>query len=375
MGEPLVPVGTRLRLGTRGSDLAVTQSGMVGDALAELGGFDVELVRVRTEGDVNRAPLAQIGGTGVFVTALRDALLHSDCDVAVHSLKDLPSAPADGLTIAAVPTRADVRDVLCARDGLALAELPAGARVGTGSPRRAAQLRAARPDLAVVDLRGNVPTRLGRVTSGELDAVVLAAAGLSRLGLLNAVTDFLDPSVMLPAPGQGALAVEVRSEDLARGGEGSGGQGSGGELAAAMAALDDGQTRAAVTAERALLARLEAGCSAPVGALARVQDGALHLDAVVGSPDGTRLLRRSASTMASGPVTDASGALRAEAVTAARELGIRLAETLLDAGAADLIPADATLGGAAGIGRGVASGGEVMDSDRTGTAPTDTDDQ
>lgn len=370
MGEPLVPVGTRLRLGTRGSDLAVTQSGMVGDALAELGGFDVELVRVRTEGDANRAPLAQIGGTGVFVTALRDALLHSDCDVAVHSLKDLPSAPADGLTIAAVPTRADARDVLCARDGLTLAELPAGARVGTGSPRRAAQLRAARPDLAVVDLRGNVPTRLGRVTSGELDAVVLAGAGLSRLGLLDAVTDFLDPSVMLPAPGQGALAVEVRSEDLT-----SGGEGSGGELAAAMAALDDGQTRAAVTAERALLARLEAGCSAPVGALARFQGGALHLAAVVGSPDGTRLLRRSDHTTTAVPVTDADGALRAEALTAARELGIRLAETLLEAGAADLMPAGATLGGAAGTGRGVASGGEVMDSDRTGAAPTDTDDQ
>ncbi|GGC87971.1 porphobilinogen deaminase 1 [Tersicoccus solisilvae] len=359
MGEPLVATGARLRLGTRGSDLAVTQSGMIADALSELGGFDVDLVRVRTEGDVNRAPLAQIGGTGVFVTALRDALLRSDCDVAVHSLKDLPSAPADGLTIAAVPTRAEVRDVLCARDGLTLDTLPTGARVGTGSPRRAAQLRAARPDLTVVDLRGNVPTRLGKVTGGELDAVVLAGAGLSRLGLLDAVTDYLDPSVMLPAPGQGALAVEVRTADLV----------PGGELAAAMAALDDGAARAAVTAERALLSRLEAGCSAPVGALARHADGALHLDAVVGAPDGTRLLRRSASTRTSGPVTDETGAPTAEAVTAARDLGIRLAETLLDAGAADLMPTgpaakgETTAAGTTGV-SAAATGSELMDSDR-----------
>ena len=150
-------------IGTRGSALAVTQTTTVANTLAELGGFDVDLVRVRTEGDVNRAALSQIGGTGVFVAALRESLLAGDCDVAVHSLKDLPTAEADGLTIGAIPARVDVRDALCARDNLTLAQLPAGSKIGTGSPRRAAQLRAARPDLEIIDIRGNVDTRLGRV--------------------------------------------------------------------------------------------------------------------------------------------------------------------------------------------------------------------
>ncbi|MEB7448321.1 hydroxymethylbilane synthase [Arthrobacter koreensis] len=305
-------------IGTRGSALAVTQTTTVANTLADLGGFDVDLVRVRTEGDVNRAALSQIGGTGVFVAALRESLLAGDCDVAVHSLKDLPTAEADGLIIGAIPSRVDVRDALCARDSLTLAELPAGSKVGTGSPRRAAQLRAARPDLEIIDIRGNVDTRLGRVAGlvegapGDLDAVVLAAAGLSRLGRLDMVSEFLDPSVMLPAPGQGALAVECRTADAAEG-----------PLSRALAAYDDSASRMAVTAERSLLQRLEAGCTAPIGALARVTDQGLALEAVVCSDDGTQVLRRYSSTSQA----DEDGA---------RALGIRMAEELLAAGAADL---------------------------------------
>ena len=305
-------------IGTRGSALAVTQTTTVAEALSGLGGFDVELVRVRTEGDINRAALSQIGGTGVFVAALREALLRGDCDVAVHSLKDLPTSPAEGLALAAIPERVDVRDVLCARDGLTLAELPAGAKVGTGSPRRAAQLRTARPDLEVVDIRGNVDTRLGRVAGlvegapGDLDAVVLAAAGLARLGRLNVVTEFIDPAVMLPAPGQGALAVECR-----------GGDASDGALAKALEAYDHRASRLTVAAERAMLGRLEAGCTAPVGALARAEADGIRLEAVVCSDDGTRLLRRTAA------VADLTE-------DAARALGVQVAEELLAAGAAEL---------------------------------------
>jgi hydroxymethylbilane synthase len=219
-----------VRIGTRASTLALTQSQQTADQLAAVGGFPVELVRVRTDGDVLTGSLSQMGGTGVFVVALRDALLRNECDVAVHSLKDLPTGPAVGLTLAATPRRADVRDVLCARDGLKLADLPRGATVGTGSPRRAAQLRAARPDLQILDIRGNVDTRLGRVPglpgnstdqvvpgkSCDLDAVVLAAAGLQRISRLDAVSEFLETDVMLPAAGQGALAVECRNADAPR---------------------------------------------------------------------------------------------------------------------------------------------------------------
>ncbi|VEI49282.1 Porphobilinogen deaminase [Kocuria rosea] len=191
-----------LRVGTRGSRLALTQTTTAARAVAAAGGLEPELVTIRTEGDVLTGPLSQMGGTGVFATALRAALLAGSVDLAVHSLKDLPTAPVPGLEVAAVPEREDPRDALCARDGLTLAGLPAGAKVGTGSPRRAAQVRAARPDLEIVDIRGNVGTRLGRVAPGDLDAVVLAASGLRRLGLEDAITELIDPSVMLPAPGR-----------------------------------------------------------------------------------------------------------------------------------------------------------------------------
>lgn len=256
-----------LRLGTRSSELATSQSGWVADQLRARG-HEVELVLVQTEGDRNSAPLTQIGGTGVFVSALREALLAGEIDCAVHSLKDIPVAEAAGLVTAAVPEREDPRDVLVSRDGLSLMDLPEGAVIGTGSPRRAVQLAAAAPQVTVAQLRGNVGSRINRVTSGELDAIVLAAAGLRRLDRLGEASQVLDPATMLPAPGQGALAVECRADDSA--------------VAAILGHLEHAATRACVTAERALLGALEAGCSAPVGALAEFDGDELVLDAVVG---------------------------------------------------------------------------------------------
>jgi hydroxymethylbilane synthase len=299
-----------IRLGTRGSALALAQSRLVATAITELTGTQVELVEITTYGDVSREHLAQIGGTGVFVNALRDALLADKIDIAVHSLKDLPTKDAPGLLLAAVPEREDPRDALVARDGLTVATLPAGARVGTGSPRRAAQLALLRGDLDIVPIRGNVDTRISYVTRGELDAVVVAAAGLSRLGRLGEATELLDADVMLPSPGQGALAVECRTVD--------------GDLADALRGLDDPHTRAAVLAERALLAHLEAGCSAPVGAYATVVQGsttAVRLTGIVAAPGGTDSLRMSII----GPLDQAAA------------LGSELAADMLAKGAAGLM--------------------------------------
>ncbi|GAC1490979.1 MAG: hydroxymethylbilane synthase [Pseudarthrobacter sp.] len=319
-----------VRIGTRASKLALTQTRQTADQLAAVGGFPVELVHITTEGDVKTGSLSQMGGTGVFVAALRDALLQETCDVAVHSLKDLPTGAALGLTIAATPKRVDVRDVLCARDGLKLADLPQGAKVGTGSPRRAAQLRAARPDLNVQDIRGNVDTRLGRVPGlpgnadtapGGLDAVVLAAAGLERIGRLDVVSEFFEPDVMLPAPGQGSLAIECRTADAPR--RAGTTEGSQGVLAQALAALNDEDTRLAVTAERAVLARLEAGCAAPVGAFASRRGSMLYLEAAVCAVDGTKIVREMKATDG---LTEVGATL----------LGIEVAELLLAAGAAEI---------------------------------------
>ena len=306
-----------VRIGTRSSALATMQARLVADALTARSGRPVELVPITTQGDVSRESLVQIGGTGVFVSALRDALLAGTVDVAVHSLKDLPTADPTGLALAAVPTREDPRDALVARDGLTLGELPAGSRVGTGSPRRTAQLRALGLDLDVVPVRGNVDTRLRLVADGDLDAVVLARAGLARLGRLDAVTEVIDPIQMLPAPGQGALAVECRSSD------GTGSRDA--DLLDLLAGLDDAATRYAVTAERTLLATLQAGCSAPVGAYGEAAEGEhvqeLYLRAAVISVDGTGSVRLSAA----GPLDDAA------------EIGRRLANDLLAEGAADLM--------------------------------------
>lgn len=302
-----------IRIGTRASLLATTQSGHVADLLRARLGRDVELVEISTDGDRTQAagtPLVASSTTGVFVSALRDALLDGRVDVAVHSLKDLPTSPADGIALAAVPGREDPRDVVVARDGLTLGELAVGSRVGTGSPRRAAQLHALGLGVEVVGIRGNVDTRIAKVRSGEYDAVVLARAGLARIGRLDDATEVLDPLQMLPAPGQGALAVECRvGDDLAA------------EIAAA---IDDPATRAAVSAERAVLATLEGGCSAPIGALAEVVEGEedeeLWVRAVALSPDGGLSVRMSAT----GAPADAVG------------VGTRLAEEMLADGAARL---------------------------------------
>ncbi|WP_093781808.1 hydroxymethylbilane synthase [Streptomyces sp. yr375] len=309
-----------LRLGTRRSRLALAQSRQVADAVSRVTGRSVELVEITTYGDVSREQLAQIGGTGVFVTALRDALAKGEVDFAVHSLKDLPTTQPEELVLAAVPVREDPRDVLVARDALKFTDLPRGARIGTGSPRRMAQLNAyARGhglDIETVAIRGNVDTRLGYVHDGALDAVVLAAAGLSRIGRLDEVTDFLSIDTVLPAPGQGALAIECAADHA--------------DLIATLGELDDPFTRVAVTAERSLLAALEAGCSAPVGALADLlADGQIvkemRLRGVVGTTDGSRMVQQSTT----GPVP--------ETHDQAMMLGRGLAAEMLAQGAAGLM--------------------------------------
>lgn len=309
-----------LRLATRASRLATTQSQTVADAITAATGAAVELVHISTEGDRSALAIQQLGGTGVFVAALRKALLAGEVDLAVHSYKDLPTAPAPGLILAAVPGREDPRDVLVARAGLTLGELPTGATVGTGAPRRAAQLRALGLGLDVVPIRGNVDTRLGRVAGsggpGDLDAVVLARAGLARLGRLDVVTETLDPLQVLPAPAQGALAVECRASDS--------------RTRELVGRLEDPATRACVVAERSVLAALEAGCSAPVAAYAVLTDDwssegdagpELFLRASVTAIDGSDSVRGSSS----GPLADASA------------LGRALAAELLDRGAAELM--------------------------------------
>ncbi|KUL80361.1 MULTISPECIES: hydroxymethylbilane synthase [unclassified Streptomyces] len=321
-----------LRLGTRRSRLAMAQSGQVADTVSQVTGRPVELVEITTYGDVSREALSQIGGTGVFVTALRDALLRGEVDFAVHSLKDLPTAQPEELALAAVPVREDPRDVLVARHDLKLTDLPRGARIGTGSARRAAQLnayaRAHGLDIETVPIRGNVDTRIRYVHDGELDAVVLAAAGMSRIGRLDEVTDFLSVDTVLPAPGQGALAIECTADNA--------------DLIAALGELDDPFTRVAVTAERSLLAALEAGCSAPVGALADLPPltaplergdrqaerqivKEMRLRGVVGTTDGTRTVQLSTT----GPVP--------ETHDQALALGRELATEMLAQGAAGLM--------------------------------------
>ncbi len=321
-----------IRIGTRGSALALTQTTTVAHAIAAATGADVALITVTTHGDVSRAPLAQLGGTGVFVSALRDALLEGRCDVAVHSLKDLPTGPCPGIVIGAIPERADARDALCARDDWGLDTLPPGARVGTGSPRRAAQLRSRRPDLDVRDLRGNVDTRLGRV-GVDLDAVVLAAAGLDRIGRSSAISERFPLDAVPTAPGQGALAVEVRTAALDEP-----------IMASALGALDDPETRACAVAERTLLGTLEAGCAAPIGAWARIEGGALHLTAAVYRLDGSdQLVVTESAPVPSAPLTPGPTprplSPEAQALQAVGEsLGARVAGTLLAQGAAELAP-------------------------------------
>lgn len=301
-----------IRIATRRSPLALAQAGAYASELSRIAGRPVELIEVTTTGDVTTGSLAKFGGLGVFVGAVRQAVLDGRADLGVHSLKDVPTMTNSDLTTFAYPTRADARDVLCSAEGFDLSQLPKGSRIGTGSLRRRAQLLAVRPDLTVVDVRGNVDTRLGLVASGELDAVVLAAAGLIRLDRVKAVSHFLPVDVMLPAPGQGSLAVEglidleMRDPDLHK----------------AVVSTDNRATRFAVIGERAVLNELEAGCSAPVGAFAEVAGGSdLQLRAVVAQADGSQQIRMNIS----GPVANADA------------LGRELAGRMRRAGAAGLM--------------------------------------
>jgi hydroxymethylbilane synthase len=302
-------------MATRGSALAIAQSGTVAAQITALTGRPVETVRITTQGDTNvSVPIERLGTDGVFVVGVRQALLNGDADFAVHSLKDLPTSAFPGVRLAATPTRNEPGDALVARHDMTLDMLPAGARVGTGSNRRMGMLRAMRPDLDVVAIRGNVDTRLRHVVEGRLDAVVLAAAGLCRLDLLAQATQMLDPTTFVPAPGQGALAVECREDEIDEG------------LLAALRELDDPATRAATTAERAILNALQAGCNAPVGAYAVCSEPGfwepeLHLRAVVVDPAGAVVLSESAS----GPVAGAD------------ELGRLVASHLSAAGASALL--------------------------------------
>lgn len=304
-----------LRLGSRRSPMAIAQSGEIARLITERTGRPVEIVGVTTFGDVTREQMTQIGGTGVFVSALRESMLRGQVDFAVHSLKDLPTGQAPGITLAAVPHRDDPRDALVGHDGAKLADLPSGARVGTGSPRRAAQLELLRGDVTCIPIRGNADTRLTKVRDGEFDAVVLAYAGLTRIGCTDVVTEIFEPDDMVPAPGQGALAVECRADDA--------------ELAELLAAVDDSVSRAAVIAERALLAALEAGCSAPVGAYAT---GTERLDL-----RGVALGRPAAGTGGTGTIVVRERG-EAEAADADR-LGRDLAARMLARGAANLMGA------------------------------------
>ena len=311
-----------LRVGTRRSQLATTQTGHVTAMLSEATGVETTLVQITTDGDRSQAagtPLTGSASTGVFVSALRDALIDGEIDVAVHSLKDLPTYPAEGIVIAATPPREDPRDVLVARDGLTLGELPVGSIVGTGSPRRVAQLSALGLGVELRGIRGNVDSRIRKVHSGEYDAILLARAGMSRIGRADEATEVIDPLQVLPAPGQGALAVECRNDDA--------------EVLAVLAQIDDAATRAAISAERRVMARLEGGCAAPIGALAELAEGEegleIWLRAILLTPDGGVSIRRSASVpLEADPATWAASAAA---------LGDALAEEMLADGAAELM--------------------------------------
>ncbi|HEX4074773.1 MAG TPA: hydroxymethylbilane synthase [Candidatus Acidoferrales bacterium] len=302
---------TRLRIGTRGSSLALWQANHIADSLAKLHGVETELVRIRTSGDrLQSASVAQVneaigaeGGKGIFIKEIEDALLSGAVDLAVHSMKDVPTETPSGLTFAAITQREDARDCLISRGGLALDALPQGARVGTSSLRRQAQLRHHRPDLDVVDLRGNVDTRIRKLESGEFDAIVLALAGVTRLGARAKVTQIFDEDLMLPAVGQGALGIETRAADA--------------QTTRFVAALDHDETRACVTAERALLRELRGGCQVPLGAWGRIRGGELHLEAGVFSAAGSEYVR-----------LDEAGA-----PAEAEDIGTRLAQALIEAGA------------------------------------------
>ncbi len=297
-------------IGTRSSKLALVQTNYVRDALlAHWPGLEVGIEHITTKGDVILdRPLSAIGDKGLFVTEIEDAMRAGRIDLAVHSAKDLPSELPPDMTLAAIPIREDPRDALIARDGLGLAALPTGAHVGTSSLRRACQLRTLRPDLHITDLRGNVDTRLRKLREGQYDAIILAAAGLRRLGLESAITELLDPTVMLPAVSQGALGIETRANDVA---------------AELLAPLDHAPTRRAINAERAFLARIGGGCQVPIAAYAVLEGNTITLHGLIGARDG-RTVRSALLGTATEPAT----------------LGIALAEELLGRGGQALLQSE-----------------------------------
>jgi len=297
-----------IRIGTRGSMLAKWQAEFIRKKIFQATGVDAEIVIIKTTGDkLQTASFAQIGGKGVFIKELEDALLNEEVDLAVHSVKDIPTDVPSRLCFPAICRREDTRDCLISTKGETLATLRQGARVGTSSLRRQAQIRHARPDLDIRELRGNVDTRLRKVESGEYDAILLAKAGLDRLGWSNRISEVLSPEVCMPAVGQGAIGVQARLKDA--------------EIGDALAPLDDFETRQSIVAERSLLGALEGGCQVPLGAWARFERGELVLDAVVCSPDGLQHVRQRATA----PPEQA------------RELGIQVAQLLIDSGAREIL--------------------------------------
>jgi len=297
-----------IRIGTRGSLLAKWQAEYVRKRIFQATGVETEIVIIKTTGDsMQQAPFSQIGGKGVFIKELEEALLEEHVDLAVHSVKDIPTEVPSRLCFPAVCRRDDTRDALVSGQGEALSRLRQGARVGTSSLRRQSQLRHVRPDLDIREMRGNVDTRLRKVESGEYEAVVLAKAGLDRLGMSVRISEVLSPDVCMPAVGQGAIAVQARLKDA--------------DLSDALAPLDDNETRQSIVAERALLGALQGGCQVPLGAWARFERNELAMDAVVCSPDGRNYIRQRAAGPADQP----------------RELGQRLAQLLIDAGAGTIL--------------------------------------
>ncbi len=300
---------SKIRVATRGSLLALTQTGMVVDRLREMNpGVEFELQTFKTVGDkVLDVALSQIGGKGLFTKELEDALLDGRADLAVHSLKDMPTELPSGLVLGCIPEREDPRDVVITPDGKRFEELPEGALVGTSSLRRVAQLRAQRPDLQYVPIRGNVDTRLRKMEEGQVAALVMAAAGLHRAGFAARITEYLDVEYCLPAPGQGALAIEIRETDS--------------RIGQVVGRIHDTATALEVMAERSLLARLEGGCQVPIGAHAVYDGGLLHLEGLIASPDGAKVIRYEAEADAG----------------RARSLGVQVAEWLLAHGGEEIL--------------------------------------
>jgi len=299
---------THLTIGTRGSKLALWQSEYIGARVAEITGLPVEIKIIKTTGDkILDVPLAKVGGKGLFTKEIEVELEAGTVDLAVHSMKDVPTALPEGLVIAAMPKRVDPRDAIVSGAGYTLATLPQGGRVGTSSLRRVAQVRALRPDVEIVDVRGNLDTRMRKAETGEVDAVILAAAGITRMGWADRITHYIPNAQMVSAVGQGAIGVEIRESDEF--------------MADVCSRLADADTMTCVSAERVVMSTLEGGCQVPIGAYARIEDGLLVMDAVVGSVDGKRILRDHME----GVATDPEG------------LGRKMVARLLDLGAAEIL--------------------------------------